>query len=140
MLYLYRGHLAWQENQNSIDSVVNEYKISLIYALRYNRFLLDEILNGRPQGTILNPVIPSCMTHGEKGKEILNQLFNWWQKENNEIYERSSHSISPIKRGIGLLAAENFARLNEPGNLIHQTLTSDQIQNALRLFNRAPSC
>jgi len=47
------------------DAALRHYQHALIYALRYNRFLLDEVLSGRPQGTPLRPILPECLKRGE---------------------------------------------------------------------------
>ena len=67
-LRLTQGHLAWETGNQ--DEALAFYQHAMIYALRYNRFLLDELLSGRPQGTPLRPIIPYCLERGEEGRKF----------------------------------------------------------------------
>ena len=91
------------------------FKQAMVYALRYNRFLLDEVLNGRSQGTPLHPIIPYCLERGKEGRQILISLRDWWQTGINQIGISQPDTISPIPLGIPLLQAEHIARKREPG-------------------------
>ena len=112
-LRLTQGHVAWDgqipEWGNGFDAALRYYQHALIYALRYNRFLLDEALSGRPQGTPLRPIIPHCMERSEEGRRMLVALRNWWQTGANDIGAPRSDTISPIPEGIPLLEAERIA-------------------------------
>ena len=124
-LRLTQGHLAW-ENGNQ-DETLGFYQHAIIYALRYNRFLLDELLSGRPQGTPLRPIIPYCLEHGEEGKKILLVLRDWWKTGVNDIGTPRPDTISPIPEGISLLEAEKIAREREPGDGAVQNSVVEQL-------------
>jgi hypothetical protein len=70
-LYLTRGHIAWDGLipawESGFDTALHFYQLALIHALRFNRFLLDEMLSGREQGTPLRPMILHCLEHGKEG-------------------------------------------------------------------------
>ncbi len=143
-LRLTQGHLAltpvpspsgrreeaggWGEG---FDAALRYYQHALIYALRYNRFLLDEVLSGRPQGTPLRPIIPECLKRGEEGRRMLIALRDWWQTGVNDIGTPRPDTISPIPEGIPLLEAERIAREREPGDGSPQKSVIEQIENAL---------
>ena len=59
-LRLTQAHIAWDgyipEWGKGFDAAVEFYKLAMVYALRFNRFLLDEVLSGRPQGTPLRAI------------------------------------------------------------------------------------
>jgi tetratricopeptide (TPR) repeat protein len=112
-------------------SVLDDYKQAMIYALRYNRFLLDELLSGRPQGTPLRPIIPWCLERDEVGRKILLALRDWWQTGLNDTGTPRPDSISPIPEGIPLLEAEKLAREREPGDGSAQKSVLEQIDAVL---------
>jgi len=128
-LRLTQGHLAWESG--SRDEAFDFYQKAMIYALRYNRFLLDELLSGRPQGTPLRPIIPYCLERGENGKEILIAMRDWWKSESNDVGSPRPDTISPIPEGIPLLEAEKIAREREPGNGSAQKSVIEQIEAAI---------
>ncbi|MEM1552998.1 MAG: tetratricopeptide repeat protein [Candidatus Bathyarchaeia archaeon] len=135
-LRLTQGHAAWEGNaptwENSFEAALHYYQQALIYALRYNRFLLDEVLSGRPQGTPLRPIIPECLKRGEEGRRMLIALRNWWQTDSNDIGAPCPYTISPVPQGIPLLEAERIARELEPGDGSPQLSVVEQIDKALK--------
>ncbi len=136
-LRLTQGHLAWEgvgqvsNLSYGFDAALRYYQHALIYALRYNRFLLDEVLSGRPQGTLLRPIIPECLKRGEEGRRMLIALRDWWQTGLNDIGTPRPDTISPIPEGIPLLEAERIAREREPGDGSPQKSVVEQIESAL---------
>ncbi len=126
---LIMGHMAWEGKRK--DDILRNYKNAMIYALRYNRFLLDEIISGRSQGTYLNPIIPFCLEQGEDGKKILAELCNWWKTELNDVGVARQDTISLIPEGITLLEAEKIAREIEVGNNTKQKSVVEQIEKNL---------
>ena len=101
-LYLTRGHITWggliPEWDGGFDSTLDYYQHALIHALRFNRFLLDEALSGRKQGTPLQPITLHCLERGEEGKRMLVALRDWWQSSINDIGTPRSDTISPLQR------------------------------------------
>lgn len=134
-LRLTQGHIAWEGKaptwDNGFEAALHFYQHALIYALRYNRFLLDEVLSGRPQGTPLRPIIPQCLERGEEGRQMLTALRDWWQTGINDIGTPRPDTISPIPEGIPLLQAERLAREREPGDGSPQKSVIEQIEAAL---------
>jgi tetratricopeptide (TPR) repeat protein len=135
-LRLTQGHIAWEGNapawENGFDAALRYYQHALLYALRYNRFLLDEVLSGRPQGTPLRPIIPECLKRGEEGRRMLIALRDWWQTGINDIGTPRPDTISPIPQGIPLLEAERMAREREPGDGTPQKSVVEQVEAALK--------
>jgi tetratricopeptide (TPR) repeat protein len=129
-LQLTQGHVAW-EGRGEVTLPLQRYQYALIYALRYNRFLLDEVLIGRPQGTPLRPIIPYCLERGEEGRWVLIALRDWWKTGFNNIGIPRSDTISPIFEGIPLLEAEHIAREREPGDGSPQKSVVKQIEATL---------
>lgn len=134
-LRLTQGHIAWDghipEWGSGFDAALRYYQRALGYALRYNRFLLDEVLSGRPQGTPLRPIIPHCLARGEEGRRMLIALRDWWKTGINDIGTPRPDTISPIPGGIALLEAERIAREREPGDGSPQKSAVEQIEAAL---------
>jgi tetratricopeptide (TPR) repeat protein len=133
---LVKGHASWDGNipeyGSGFDAALRYYQHALIYALRYNRFLLDEVLSGRPQGTPLRPIIPECLKRGEEGRRMLIALRDWWQTGTNDIGTPRPDTISPIPEGIPLLEAERIARERESGDGSPQKSVVEQIEAALK--------
>jgi len=134
-LRLTQGHLQAETSEVSKDfgslSTLDYYKQAMIYALRYNRFLLDELLSGRPQGTPLRPIIPYCLERGEDGRKILIALRDWWKTGVNDVGAPRPDTISPIPEGIPLLEAEKIAREREPGDGSIQKSVIEQLEAVL---------
>ena len=133
-IYFAKGYMSWADNSLSDheqEASIAHFRKSLIYALRYNRFLLDEVLSERPQCTPLRPIIPYCLEHGEEGRRMLIALGDWWKTGVNDIGAPRSDTISPIPEGIPLLEAERIAREREPGDGSPQKSVVEQIEAAL---------
>ena len=138
-LYLTRGHLTWDglipKWERGFETALRNYQLALVHALRFNRFLLDEALSGREEGTPLQPIIPYCLEHGKEGQQMLLALRDWWQGSKNDIGAPRPHTISPISEGIPLLEAERIAREREPGDGLPQKNVVEQINTALTMAN-----
>ncbi len=131
-LRLTQGMTTDKIETNGQTTALDYFKQAMIYALRYNRFLLDEVLSGRPQGTPLRPIIPYCLDRGEEGRKILIVLRDWWKTGINDIGTPRPDTISPIPEGIALLEAERISREREPGNGSLQKTVIEQIEMALK--------
>jgi len=133
-LRLTRGHITWDglipEWESGFDSALHSYQHALIHALRYNRFLLDETLSGREQGTQLRPIITHCLERGKEGQRMLTALRDWWQSGMNDIGTPRPDTISLIPEGIPLLEAERIDRQREPGDGSPQKSVVEQITMA----------
>lgn len=136
LLYLTRGHIAWDnlipEWESGFDAALHNYQLALIHALRFNRFLLDEALSGREQGTPLRPTIQHCLERGKEGQGMLVALRDWWQTGMNDIGTSRPDTVSPIPEDIPLLEAERLARQREPGDGLSQQSVVEQIIRALQ--------
>jgi tetratricopeptide (TPR) repeat protein len=138
-LRLIQGHIAWEgrgnilspTQQSEMISSLQRYQHALIFALRYNRFLLDEVLSGRPQGSPLLPIIPYCCLRGDEGRKMLIALRDWWKTGINDIGTSRRDTISTIPEGISLLEAERLAREREPGDGSLQESVVEQIEMVL---------
>ncbi len=132
---LTQAHMAWDGEApswgNGFDAAFHHYQHTLIYALRYNRYLLDEVLWGSNVSTPLRTILPRCLEHSEEGRKMLVALRNWWQTGINDIGTPRSDTISPISEGISLLEAERIARLREPGDGSPQINVVDKIEAML---------
>jgi len=134
-LRLTQGHTAWEghipEWSSGFEAALVQYQQALIYALRYNRFLLDEVLWGGDVATPLRPIIPHCLERADEGHQMLVALHDWWQTGVNDIGTPRPDTISPIPEGIPLLEAERIAREREPGDGSPQQTVIEKIEAAL---------
>lgn len=136
-LRLTQGHVAWDGRipdwGGGFDAARQYYQQALIYALRYNRFLLDEALSGRPLrtpgGTPLRPIIPHCLERGEEGQRMLAELRDWWEK--GDVGAPHTDTISLITKDMPLLKAESATRDFEPGDGSPQRPVLEQIDEAI---------
>lgn len=142
-LNLTLGHIVWDSNlkpgeiDNNLifESGLSYYKKALVYALRFNRFLLDEVLWGGNVATPLTPITAYCLEKGGEGKRMLTVLCDWWESGFNNIGEDRPDTISPISENIPLVEAEKIARKREPGNGLPQQMIVDRIKEILVKFN-----
>jgi len=135
LLRLTQGHIAWKGHIPDWDSgfkaALYYYQQALIYALRYNRFLLDKVLWGDDTATPLQPIIIHCLKRGKEGRRMLVALRDWWQTGVNDVGTPRPDTISPIPEGISLLKAERIARKCEPGDRNPQKTVVERINAAL---------
>lgn len=135
---LIQGHSAWDnpvsDRKQAFEEALRFYQAALVHAVRYQRFLLDEVLSGRPQGLAWHAIIPHCLQRGDEGRSMLSRLSAFWQNGLNEITiqagrnDGSEESISLIPAGIPLRDAERIAREGEPGDGSHQPLVLEQLR------------
>ena len=128
-LRLLQGHLAWEQDPASVFFF---YQQALIYALRFNRFCLDEILFGDNIPTPYQPLIPFCLQRGEDGQNTLRRLKTWWQTGANDVGQPRPDTISPIPENILLLDAERLAREREPGDGRPQMPVMERLDSVLQ--------
>lgn len=143
-LKLIQGHSAWfsepnlssspnRNDEEQFNRALHYYQESLIYGLRYNRFLLDEILSGQSQRPtpLLQSIIPTCLRRGEEGQRMLIALDSWWRGGTNTIDTPESETVSPISEGVPLQIAELTAREREIGDGSPQKTLIEQIDAIL---------
>lgn len=135
VLRLTEGHLAWErqdvDEEQRFATALRSYQQALVYALHHNRFLLDEVLSGRPNGTALPPIISHCLKYGKEGRRVLLQLRDWWQHGVNDLSTLRPASISSIPEGVTLLAGELLAREQEGGGTNPQLTVVEQLDKVL---------
>ena len=135
-LGLLQGHLSFLlMNQESFNQTLHYYQQSLVYALRYNRFLLDEILSGHSSRkvSLLPPITHVCKQHSKEGKRMLESLCSWWHDGTNDTGKSWPETISPIPELIPLENAEKIARERERGNGSRQRTVNEQINEELAI-------
>lgn len=139
-LRLVQGHIAWvgldDPRGAAFDAALAFYREAVVYALRYNRFLLDELLTGRPEGTHLPAIVPHCLRAGAEGQRMLEALRAWWARGTNDVGEPRPETISPLAEGIPLVEAERTARTQEPGDGMAQRGVLEQLDTALATAGR----
>lgn len=135
---LTRGHLAWEQQVwDNPAQVLKHYQHALIYGLRFNRFLLDEILSGPPERTTFTPIIPTCREQGQSGLQMLRSLRKWWKDGLNRVNRPDPVVVSPLAEGIPLLEAEAIARQAEPGDGARQRSVDEQLEQAILAMKKA---
>jgi tetratricopeptide (TPR) repeat protein len=134
-LLLVQGHAAFGQGSpardGGFDAALRLYQRSLVHALRYNRFLLDEVTSGRGQWPGTQPIIPACLKEGERGARMLSALKDWWGGGINETDPRIAHPVTPVAQGVPLRKAESAARKMEPGDGARQVTVAEQLKAAL---------
>lgn len=117
-IYLEWGHVAW--DSGGWDEAFCRYCETLAHGVSFNRYFLDEILAGRPGGSLLQPLIPRCVQRGKEGARMLLALRDWWLTSSLEI-----ETLWQLEVGKGFVLIEADARQVEPG--------ADQVDVATRL-------
>jgi hypothetical protein len=134
-VHLIQAHVAWNGDLDDwgtgFDAALAQYQQALVYALRYNRFMLDEALWGGGVCTPLEPIITHCQERGDEGSRMLQALRDWWQIGLNDVGQPRLDTISPIPEVIPLLEAECLARQREPGDGSLQQTATENLDAAL---------
>jgi tetratricopeptide (TPR) repeat protein len=134
-LRLAQGHAVWgghlSDWSGGFDVALVQYQQAMTYALRYNRFMLDEVLWGGGICTPLDPIIPHCQERGDEGRRMLQALRDWWQSGLNAVDTPRPDTISPIPVGIPLPEAERLARQGEPGDGTRQQTVMEVLDRAI---------
>jgi tetratricopeptide (TPR) repeat protein len=112
---LIQGHIQLEKENITQEQIILYYKMAMIYALRYNRYLLDEVFWGRNHGNVIESIVNICSRKNNFGINILNSLLKWWKTGINDLEGINLSKISPIPNNISLIEAEKIARENEPG-------------------------
>jgi len=132
-LYLTRAYLVLKcrlpDWESGSKPALRCFRTALIYGLRYNRFLLDELLSGSVSSP-LHPLVPYLADRGSKGQKILAGLRDEWRKGDNEIKSNRHGTLSPLPEGISLKEAERLARQREPGDGSPQKTVLEQLQSS----------
>jgi tetratricopeptide (TPR) repeat protein len=135
-LRLTQGHVAWAghlpEWGQGFDASLKFYREALLYALRYNRFLLDEVLWGSGVCSPLRSIEAECQARGNEGRQMLAALRAWWQTGSNVIGAPRPDTISIVPEGVALLEAEQMARDREPGEGSSQLTLTQRLDSTQR--------
>ncbi len=99
--------LSGEHRMQRVGDSFAKYAEAMLYALRYNRYLLDEIMAR---------IIAKCARRGAEGQSMLENLRSYWQ---NETFE-----------GKRLIQMEQEAREREPGDGSPQKMVMEQIEAA----------
>lgn len=134
-LRLTQGHLTWDGllpgGPRGFNAALACYQQALVYALRYNRFKLDEVLWGDGVVTPLRPIVPRCQEATFEGQRMLAALRDWWCGAANDLGAPRADTIAPIPEGLALGEAEQIARAREPGDGAPQTALAARIEQVL---------
>lgn len=147
-LRLIQGHAAWDSAvagwNKGFDAAFHYFRQSLIYALRYNRFLLDEILSARNVHTPLRTIFTACLARGDTGQKMLIALREWWQTGTNDVgaprpdtilyhrFQRGSLYSKPSKSPA--CASQGMARCSRPCSHSWRKLFSEREAHPPRQF------
>jgi tetratricopeptide (TPR) repeat protein len=134
-LYLALGYAINEGKMPGLEkddqAAMRSFRLALIFALRFNRFLLDILLSGGIV-TPLHPLIPTLKSKGKKGQKYLEALRTGWRKGKNEIKSNRHGTLSVLPEGITLKEAEHIARQREPGTGLPQKTVVEQLRSELK--------
>jgi len=106
---LISGHIAWERDKD-FETALHYYREALICALRFNRFLLDDLLYGDELS-----IVSKCIKNINEGRMMLIEILDWW-KGNNKVERSRPDTVCTIPEGLSLLEAERYIRMQEPGD------------------------
>jgi len=136
-LRLTQAQITWEgQNENwgkGFDHAFKYFKGSLTLGLRYNRFLLDEVLSEDSVTTPLHSIIQLCDKRSNGGKEMLVRLRQWWetgQMESDSLLPSPGTDQPHLKKT--LVDLEHMARKAEPGDGSSQVTVLNKIDLALQ--------
>ena len=100
-LALLQGHIVWDrglappEWGSGSRAAFSHYQNACRFALRYNRYLLDEILQDSLSKT-LPAIIPHCLARKRDGRKMLEKLRDWWENDDTLVLdERAARDREP---------------------------------------------
>jgi tetratricopeptide (TPR) repeat protein len=137
-LRLIQGHIAWDghvlEWESGFDSAFRYYQHAMIFSLRYNRFMLDKVLQANTNTNLQPQIISYCQQRGTEGQKMLVALREWWQSGLNDVGVQRLDTVSLVPEGISLVQAEIIARSREPGDGSQQHFVIQQLDSAIEAF------
>jgi len=116
---LLQGRLALQALDG--DEAALKLQQSAIYALRFNRFLLDEVITD---------IINVCGRYGSLGRNVLETLKTLWRSGSNAAVEIRPDTISFVVGDVSLVEAERAARSRESGDTRPRTMVLERLDRA----------
>ena len=136
-LKVLQAQFAWQnkiaEWGDGFQAAERHFQLALVYALRYNRFLLDELI-GNGIHSPFRSVFSICHEHAREGRQMLLNLRHFWQDGLNITETSREKTVSPIPMGQSLLSAEKIARKMEPGDGSEQVSVISKIDSFLENY------
>jgi tetratricopeptide (TPR) repeat protein len=132
-LLLTRGRLAWEGAARGAipKRAQQDARDAMVHALRFNRFLLDEVLVGRAGGTVFRPLVADWAERGPAGRRALAALRTWWATGQNQLDAEPPGMVSTLEPGIQLVDGERLSRQNEPGTGEQQRTVLEHLDAAL---------
>ncbi len=73
------------DQERNLEIIFNNFQDALFNSLRYNSFLLDEVLSVGIRGTPIRSIIDLCLNQGDVGRQMLEKLREWWASASIEI-------------------------------------------------------
>lgn len=136
-LNLYKGHIQWSgfvnEWENGFSTALQSYYLALLYALNYNRYLLDTVLWGETGSTYMFDIISKCKQEGNNGQAMLKTLAELWEgKLDSLLANKTEDKCISIKGWTNLSGDERIARLQEPGDRAPQTSVKEILGHNLQ--------
>jgi tetratricopeptide (TPR) repeat protein len=120
------GNLIWDGRLKlrgkTFEQAQKLYLQALVCALRHNRFLLDDILDG---------IVAHCRQRGKEGQRMIRSLSQSWKSGRNDVHGSRPSSISPLPAGASLLKAESLARARELGDGVEQVSVVQTLEGSL---------
>lgn len=135
-LLLTRGRLAWEGRGGAARRAIpkraqRDVRNALVHALRFNRFLLDEVLVGRAGGSVFRPLVADWSNRGPAGRAALGELRTWWATGRNELDDEPPSTVSTVEPGTQLVDGERLSRQNELGTGDPQQTVLEHLDAAL---------
>lgn len=96
---------------HNVHSAIGKFKEAMIYALRFNRFALDDMVA---------KIVKDCRRRPEHRSEVTDELTRFWMRESNGVLANRPDTISLVGQSELLLQAEVAARSREPGDRLRQ--------------------
>lgn len=119
--YLFKAHIQWlgliESWSNGFNAAELSYKRSMLHALSYNRFLLDEVVWFEQYPSPLINIVTQCSTQGADGRRMIEILANWWETNVTELVsDIYGEVLSSEMNGVPLTQVERLSRQREPGD------------------------
>ena len=140
-LHLIRASVAWRHAgmppDAAFSSFIQNAERAMIYEIRFNQFLLDEVFSAENVSPLVPPILHMCVARPVEGREALESIRDWWTSARNELVTDGDETKANAPIGIPLARAEQISRSYEPGDGSSQPTILKQLNHTLSTLKAA---
>ncbi len=110
------------------------FQDAMLFSLQYNSYLFDEVTSSGVKGILIQPIIEICRVNGDKGKQMLLELREWWNSSSSDISLDEFSGKAPRKKR-KLTTLERLAYEREQGANCNYISFLDKLDKVLIVYS-----